>query len=164
MKYGRKQALRQWRGIFIGFSIVAFVSSLAAWFLGAVLHQWLRILPFIGAGYILWLAWQIWHSSETAAEAKAHCNFLTGQLVQLTNPKIMIFCVTALTTYVLPYTDNYWRLLSVAVILPFTGPVENLVWLFAGSALQSFYQSRQKALNTVMALLLVICAVSIVCF
>ena len=162
VKYGRRQALKQWRGIFIGFGIVAFAASLAVWFLGTVLHQWLDILSLIGAGYILWLAWQIKRSSGGRAEAKPHCNFLTGLLVQLTNPKVMIFCVTALTTYVLPYTDNYGQLLLIAMLLPFTGPMGNLVWLFSGSVLQRFYQSHQQAINNVMAALLVICAISII--
>ena len=74
----------------------------------------------------------------------------------------MIFCMTTLTTYALPYVDRYWKLLSVAVLLPFTGPMANLVWLFAGSALHRFFQSRQRMVNLVMALLLVFCAVSIV--
>lgn len=162
VKYGRKQALHQWRGIFFGFGVVAFAASLAVWFLGTVLHQWLNILSLIGAGYIFWLAWQIAQSSGTKAEAGVRCNFYTGMLVQLTNPKIMIFCVTALTTYVLPYAENYWELLSIAVLLPFTGPIANLVWLFSGSMLQRFFQNYQRTINNVMAMLLVLCAVSII--
>ena len=163
VKYGRRQALRQWRGLFVGFAGVAFVSSLAVWFLGAVLNRYLRVLTWVGAGYIFWLAWHILQSDGGAeAEAGAHCNFFTGLLVQLTNAKIMIFCMTALTTYALPYADRYWELLAIAALLPFTGPVANLVWLFAGATLQRFFRSRQKAVNLVMAILLVFCAVSIV--
>lgn len=163
VKYGRRQALRQWQGIFIGFAVVAFASSIAVWFLGEVMNRYLRVMAWIGAGYILWLAWHILHSDSGAeAEAGTHCNFLTGLLIQLTNAKIMIFCMTALTTYTLPYADSYWEVLSVAVILPFTGPVANLVWLFAGTALQRFFQNRQRAVNIVMALLLMFCSISII--
>ena len=73
----------------------------------------------------------------------------------------MIYCVTALTTYVLPYAESYWKLLAIAMILPFTGPIANLVWLFSGSALERLFQKNQKAVNTVMALMLAVCAVSI---
>ncbi len=103
VKYGRRQAMRQWRGIFIGFAIVALASSMAVWFLGAVLNRYLRVLTWIGAGYIFWLAWHILRSdSGTNAEAGVHCSFFTGLIVQLTNPKIMVFCMTALTVYALP--------------------------------------------------------------
>ena len=163
MKYGRKQALVQWRGIFIGFAIVALASSVIVWFFGSMLGSYIRVLTWIGAAYILWLAWHILRSEDAGeADAGSHCNFLTGLFVQLTNAKIMIFCMTALTTYVLPYAGSYLDVLKIAVLLPFTGPVANLVWLFAGASLQRFFRNYQKPVNIVMALSLVICAVSIV--
>ena len=70
--------------------------------------------------------------------------------------------MTALTTFALPYAASYRELLSVALILPFTGPMGNLIWLFAGAALQRFFRDRQRAVNIVMALLLAFCAVSII--
>ncbi len=44
MKYGRRQALRQWRGLFTGFAVVALFSSVAVWFLGSLLGRYLRVL------------------------------------------------------------------------------------------------------------------------
>ena len=42
IKYGRGPALRQWRGIFTGFAVVALLSSAAVWFLGTVMGRYLR--------------------------------------------------------------------------------------------------------------------------
>ena len=70
--------------------------------------------------------------------------------------------MTALTTYVLPYAGNYSDVLTIAAVLPFTGPIANLLWLFAGALLQRFFRDYQKTVNIVMALLLAFCAVSIV--
>ena len=163
MKYGRRQALLQWRGLFTGFAIVALISSVIVWFFGSVLGNYIRVLTWIGAAYIIWLAYHILRSENTSeADAGAHCNFMTGLLVQLTNAKIMIFCITALTTYALPYAGNYLDVLKIAVILPFTGPIANLLWLFAGASLQKFFRNYQRPVNIVMAASLVICAISIV--
>ena len=163
MKYGRRQALRQWRGLFTGFAVVALFSSVAVWFLGSFLGRYLRVLTWIGAAYILWLAWHLLRSDAASeAEAGAHCNFVTGLLLQLSNAKIIIFCITALTTYALPYAGNYFDVLKVAVFLPFTGPVANLLWLFAGATLKRFFEHYQRPVNLVMALSLAFCAVSIV--
>ena len=163
VKYGRRQALRQWRGLFAGFAAVALASSAAVWFLGAVMNRYLRVLTWIGAAYILYLAWHILRSNGAEdANAGPHCNFLTGLVLQLTNAKIIIFCMTALTTYALPYADSYWDVLKIALILPFTGPVANLLWLFAGAWLQKFFRQYQKPVNVVMALSLCFCAISIV--
>lgn len=168
IKYGRGPALRQWRGIFTGFAIVALFSSVAVWFLGSVLNRYLRVLIWIGAGYILWLAWHIYRSNDAGDAEDAdgagnarHCSFLTGLFVQLTNAKIFIFCMTALTTFALPYAKSWFDVLKVAVFLPFTGPMANLVWLFAGASLQKFFRNYRKPVNTVMALSLVLCAVNI---
>lgn len=164
ISYGRKKALRQWRGIFTGFAVVSVTISVVVWFIGMAFHKWLHVLTWIGAAYILWLAWHILRSESTGqAEAREHCNFLTGFFVQLTNPKIMVFCATALVTYALPYADSYWDMLKIALLLPFLGgPIGNLVWLFAGAQLQRFFKDHRKIVNIVMALALGVCAVSIV--
>ncbi len=163
IRYGRGPALRQWRGIFVGFAVVALAASAAVWFLGTALSRHIRILTYIGAAYILWLAWSILRGeSEKEAEAGARCTFLTGLLVQLTNAKVIVYCMTALTSYALPFADSYWDVLKIAAILPFTGPVANLLWLFAGASLQRFFRRYQKPVNIVMALSLVLCAVNIV--
>ena len=88
--------------------------------------------------------------------------FLTGLLVNLTNVKVIIFCVTALSGYVLPYTRSLWALLPVGLFLHFTGPVCNLVWLFAGASLQKLFANHRRTVDIVMALSLVLCAASLV--
>jgi len=54
------------------------------------------------------------------------------------------------------------NLLGVGLFLPFTGPVCNLVWLFAGASLQSLFTSHRRAVDTTMAAALVLCAFSLV--
>lgn len=82
--------------------------------------------------------------------------------MQLTNVKIMVFCLTALASYVLPYTSSFWSLLAVGLFLPFTGPVANLVWLFAGASLQKLLAGHRRTVDIVMAAALALCAVSLV--
>ena len=163
LRYGRRPALRQWRGLFTGFFIVAMVSVAATYLLGAALGRFVKALSWVGAAYILWLAWHILRSSGKAGEKDpAAPSFRTGLLLQLTNVKIIVFCVTALSSYVLPYTDSFWALLAVGLFLPLTGPMANLVWLFAGASLQKFLAKYRRAVDIVMALALALCAASLV--
>ena len=83
-------------------------------------------------------------------------------LVQLTNVKVILFCITALSGYVLPYNSSLWALLPVGLFLPLTGPVCNLVWLFAGASLQKLFANHRRTVDIVMALSLVLCAASLV--
>ena len=163
LRYGRKPALRQWRGIFFGFFLVSMASVLVTWLLGTMLNEYVGYLAWVGAAYILWMAWHMLRSSGVEAEDNPdQPTFRRGLLVQLTKVKIMVFCLTALASYVLPYTDSFWWLLGVGLFLPFTGPMANLVWLFAGASLQKLFSRHRRAVDIVLALSLVACAVSLV--
>ena len=163
LRYGRGPALRQWRGLFCGFFLDAMGAVAVTWLLGAALDQYVGALSWVGAAYLLWMAWDMVRSSGADADHDpASPTFLNGLLVQLTNVKVIIFCVTALSGYVLPYTRSLWALLPVGLFLPFTGPVCNLVWLFAGASLQKLFASHRRAVDIAMALSLVLCAASLV--
>ena len=163
LRYGKKAALRQWRGLLTGFTIVSLLSVLCAWPLGTALNQYVGMLAWVGAGYILWLAWHMLRSSGVQADKDpAYPTFRTGLLVQLTNVKIMIYCLSAMASFVLPYTRSFWALLAMGIFLPFTGPVANLVWLFAGASLQKLFVNHRKTVDIVMAISLALCAVSLV--
>ena len=163
LRYGRKEALRQWRGIFVGFAVVSLVSVLVTWLVGTALSEYVGMLSWVGAAYILWMAFHMLRSSGVEAEDDpARPTFRTGLFVQLTNVKIMVFCLAALSGFVLPYNDSFWALLAVGLFMPFTGPMANLVWLFAGASLQKLFSNHRKVVDWVMALALVVCAISLV--
>ena len=63
LRYGRRPALRQWRGLFAGFTAVSLASVLATYLLGAALEEYVGLLSWIGAAYILWMAWHMLRSS-----------------------------------------------------------------------------------------------------
>lgn len=163
LRYGRGPALRQWRGLFVGFTLVSLASVLVSYLLGSVMNQYVGVLSWIGAAYILWMAWHMLRASGADAEQDpAAPSFQNGLLVQLTNVKIMVFCLTALSSYVLPYSGSFWHLLAVGLFLPFTGPIANLVWLFAGAMLQKLFADHRRTVDIIMAAALALCAVSLV--
>ena len=113
LRYGKKDALKQWRGIFTGFAIVSLISVFVTYIFGTVFQNHIGAFSYVGAAYIIYLAIHILIPKKTVEgqETKKDCNFFTGLLVQLTNVKIMIFCLTALASFVLPYTESLWGLL-----------------------------------------------------
>ena len=58
LRYGKGPALRQWRGLFTGFFLVSMASVLITYFLGTMLNQYVGLLSWVGAAYLLWMAWQ----------------------------------------------------------------------------------------------------------
>ncbi len=163
MRYGRKRALIQWRGLFTGFFIDSMGAVLITYFLGNIMGSAVRYLSYIGAAYIIWLAIHILRDDGTSAEsADRGCNFMTGLLVNMVNVKVILYCLTALSTFVLLYTHSFLSLLAVGLFLPFTGPLCNLVWLFAGDKLRVLFERHRKPLNILMAASLIYCAITIV--
>ncbi len=164
MRYGRKQAFKQWRGLFTGYCVIAIAAVFVTYFLGGVLGDHVRILAFIGAAYLVYLGVHILVSKKDSddGEAEKNCNFLTGLIINLTNVKIMLSCLTALSSYVLPYTQSFRSIWLFGIVLPFTGPICNLAWLFAGAALQRFFEKYERPINIIMAVSLFYCAFSLI--
>lgn len=163
LRYGKTVALRQWRGLAVGFLIDSLAAVVLCRLLGGVLGEYVRWLSWIGAAYILWLAWNLLRASGTAPEEEGRApGFRTGLLVNLTNVKVILYCITALSSFVLPHTDSFWWLLGVGLFLPLTGPSCNLIWLFAGAKLQTLFSKHQKTVDVIMAVALALCAVSLV--
>ncbi len=161
---GKQVALRQWRGIFTGFFIDAMIAALICYFLGKAAGDKIYFLSYVGAAYIVWLAIRILQSrpENEMGDAKNY-GFKSGLIVQLTNVKAILFCITVLSSYVRIYTDSILDLFLAACVLPFIGgPLGNLAWLFAGVSLQGLFQRHWRAVNIVMALSLIVCAVNLV--
>lgn len=163
IQYGRKVAMKQWIGLLVGFTIVSTTSAVLCYFLGTALNDKVKYLSFIGAAYLVYLAIHMLRSSYSSDTENVKApGFWRGMLVQLTNVKVMISCITAICTFILPNTQDFWPIFLTGLFLPLTGPVANLVWLFTGAALQKFFVNHTKAVNIVMAVSLLLCAVSLV--
>ena len=163
MRYGKGAALRQWRGLFVGYFLVSMAAVVVTYFLGVTLDRYVGLLSWVGAAYLLWLAWHTLRSSAGPdGQAPDAPGFLTGLFAQLTNVKVILYCLVAMSSYVLPYTRSFWALLAVGLFMPFTGPIANLVWLFAGAALQKLFSRYPKAVDRICAAALALCAVSLV--
>ena len=163
MHYGTAAALRQWRGLITGFFIDSMAAVLLNRLLGSMLGSYVRYLTWVGAAYILWMAWNMLRNAGADPEQETRQpSFLTGLFVNLTNGKVILYCITTLSAFVLPYTDSWAWLFGVGVFLVLTGPACNLVWIFAGAKLKALFAAHQKTADVVMAIALALCAVNLV--
>ncbi len=162
LKFGRRKALKMWRGLLTGFSIAVVVMAVLTHLLGEMMGHYVVYLKYLGAAYILWLAWKMWrYSGQNNTEAQ-ECSFTSGLLVQLTNAKMLLFDLTAFSVYVLPYSNSLIDLLVVAALLLLAGPGANFAWLYAGAYLRRFFSRYQKQVDIAMSILLALCAIYII--
>ena len=161
MQYGRKQALVMWRGLLTGFTIAVIGMAVLSHLLGEALGDYVAYLKYLGAAYILWLAFQIYRESGAKVKSARLCTYWSGLVMQLTNAKMLLFDLTVFSLFVLPYSDRLIDMFPVAALLLLAGPGANLLWLLAGDYLRHIFGKYQKQVDIVMALLLVLCAVVI---
>ena len=161
LTHGRAKAMRSWIGLLCGFITAGLIAAIAVHFIGMALGEYVAYIKYIGAAYILYLAWKTWHGA-VAENDGVSCSFWSGFLVQFTNAKMILFDLTVYSSFVLPYSSRFTDLLPVLALLLIAGPGANLLWLLCGSLLRPFVARHHKAVCIVMALALVACAVMIV--
>lgn len=149
-------------GILTGFTIIQLLSAVFC----SALESWIpRIktpMLVIGAVYMLWLAWETFRSSGDLGEQEGRDGFFTALMLQFINPKVYLYCVMSMEAYVIPYYQGQWdKLFFFAILLSFIGFLATLSWTAFGSAFRRLFTTHARAVNTVMALLLVYCAISL---
>jgi len=162
LTYGRKSAMKQWLGLISGCTVDAMLSVVIVYFLGTALNQYVKYLAFVGVAYLLWMAYHMLKAeySDSQKEVKEP-GFFRGFFLQLTNVKVILTCITSLSSYVLSVTGDFKILFCFGLCLSVIQPCCNLVWLFTGVALQRFFIKYKRIVNIIMAILLVLCAASL---
>ena len=149
-------------GIGVGFSAV---SLACAFFCGALTSLIPRLkfpMLVIGAAYMLRLAWKTMKSPAVTEETHAPAGFLSGLALQFINPKIYIYCIVSMETYILPFYQGNWGALALfALLLALIGFSFTVCWAAFGSVFQLLFSKYARITNPVMALLLVYSALSL---
>jgi threonine/homoserine/homoserine lactone efflux protein len=149
-------------GMLAGFFAVMAVCTLLMNHLTALIPKIEFPMRLLGAAYMLCLAWKSLKSRALAEEGGRAGGFLNGFLLQFINPKIYVYCIVSMETYILPhYAGRMPQLMGFALILTLIGFVFSLSWAGFGAAFRLLFVKYAKVTNWVMALLLVYCAVAL---
>lgn len=162
-KYGVKKNFRLMFGIWTGSLTLMCLSGLFCSTLGKIVPGIQPVMKYIGAAYILYLAWQTAKRLPPAANVhEKEPTYLMGLFLQLVNVKIIIYGLTMFSSYILPCESRTPVLFLFAVYLMFLGALGNLIWAFAGNVLNRFYAAHYRLMNIVMSLLLVWCSFRVI--
>lgn len=150
-------------GIWVGFSAVMLLCTAFCTTLSTLIPAIMTPMLAVGAGYMLWLAWITFRRGPiTDAEPSKGTGFLAGMLLQFVNPKIYVYCIVAMQAFILPvYRDEPWLLVLFALLMATIGASFNILWALFGVAFRILFSGYARLTNTIMAALLVMCAVSL---
>lgn len=162
IRLGFRRSIRFNLGILAGFTTVMTICAVFSTALYSFLPKIKFVMQFLGAAYMLFLAWKLWRSSnDLSADGGNEASFLSGMILQFANPKIYIYAITAMSLYILPVYQSAGAFIGFTIILSLIGASGSFVWALFGAAFCNFFSKHSYIVNLVMVLLLVYCAVSL---
>ncbi|WP_295074558.1 LysE family translocator [Tabrizicola sp.] len=139
LKSGRRAAMAANFGIALGGMVHTLLAALGLGALLATHPAAFEAIRWLGVGYLLWLAVGALRASPFAAKVQVSPStagraFWQGLLVNLLNPKVILFILAFLPQFVDPSRPIPPQFLTLGLVFSFGGLVVNgAVGLFAGS-------------------------------
>lgn len=159
--YGVKRGSPLFLGIFAGYYAVQALCAVFVYGVSSFLPDMLMLIKYIGAVYILWLAYRIAVSKPQPAGAARSASFLKGFMLQFVNVKIYLYGITALSVYITDYYTDFGSLFLAEFFIATLGCLATTTWVGLGVLIQSCYARHYRVINIVLALTLLECVYSI---
>jgi len=158
---GTKKAMEYTYGATIAFGLLLVISAMVNTILIETIPKVLIIMQIVGSVYMLYLAYQIYKMDSSKSSENQTGTFMSGFLMQFLNPKVVLFTMTVIPTYILPYYVGLSAVTFSVMAITIIGFLAFITWVLFGSIFKVFLQKRKKTVNIVMALFLVYATVII---
>ncbi len=159
VNFGLRRSLPHMFGISLGFMLLVASVGLG---LGQLFEQvplLYNVLRYLGAAYLLYLAWKIANSGAPDSQSNAAgkpFSFLQAAAFQWVNPKAWIMAIGAISTYT-PQENFVVNVLLIAALFALVNCPSVGLWTVAGSLLRNWLSNARalRIFNISMAVLLV---------
>lgn len=158
---GIRKALEYSIGAILALFIMLTMSAGLNDVLNVFLPQIVQIVGVVGALYMLYLAWKVYHLKSDGNSESAKRPFINGFLMQFVNPKVVLFTLTVIANFIIPYYHEFHEIMIFVIVITCIGMAAFLSWIVFGAVFQLFLQRYQKICNLVMSLFLVYCAIEV---
>ncbi|CQR56652.1 LysE family translocator [Paenibacillus riograndensis] len=159
--HGAKKTMEYVWGATIAFGMLLAASALLNHVLAGIIPDILVIMQIAGSLYMLYLAYQIYRMGRAEAAPVQTANFASGLLMQLINPKVLLFTLTVIPSYVLPYYPSASASFLFVLMITVIGFLAFVTWVVCGAVFKNLLQQHHRLFNTLMALFLVYSAVMV---
>lgn len=157
--FGIKKAMAYTYGATLAFGTLLTISAILNTLLVAVIPKILLIMQVVGSLYILYLAYLIYQMDASSSAGQQVATFKTGFFMQFVNPKVVLFTMTVIPSFVMPdYSEPHLLAMYVAIITAI-GFLAFVTWVLFGALFKQVLQKYQKPVNVSMAMFLVYSAI-----
>lgn len=160
-KFGFRRTRGFLLGVFAGFSIVMILSSYFNLILFNLIPKIKVFMGILGAAYMIYLAFKIVTGKDHAEDNPKYNSFPAGVALQFVNPKGILYGITVVSNFILPYSRSDLFLVSSSIALGAVAYLSVSSWALFGAFFQRFLSKHRKPFNVAMGILLVYSAVSI---
>jgi cysteine/O-acetylserine efflux protein len=164
MLYGYSKTLRFIAGVVSGFFLIMMISGMLTEAVTGLFPKVELFLRIVGAGYMVWLAVMILLSKKKSGrEIKTRVAFGKGFMLQIVNPKVLVYAVTVYSAFLVEVIDTIFEVALAALFLASLSFLSTSAWALCGSVIKRYLQNKTVRIvfNVVMALLLLYSAASI---
>ena len=162
--HGYKNTLRYQFGLAAGVFLLMLLSGWLSATLLTSFPTFEPIMRFAGAAYILYLAFAILKASYTFSDREIKTlGFLHGLLLQILNPKLIVYALTLFSAFLAPVTNSLASLLFVVTLLAMVAFCAASTWALFGTVIKAHLGDPRvkKIVNIVLSLSLVYTALSL---
>ncbi|UVE16251.1 LysE family translocator [Pseudomonas sp. LS44] len=158
VNFGVRRSVPHMLGISLGFMLLVIAVGLGLGQLFVSFPALYSALRYLGAAYLLYLAWKIARSGapDSGQAAGKPFSFLQAAAFQWVNPKAWVMAIGAITTYT-PQENFFLNVLLIAGLFALVNCPSVSLWTMAGSLLRRWLENPRvlRLFNVSMALLLV---------
>lgn len=158
---GTKKAVKYTYGATIAFGLLLAISAMLNTILVSIIPKILIVMQIIGSIYMLYLAYQVYKMDSSKSNANQTGTFISGFFTQFLNPKVVIFTITVIPTYIMPYYTSIPAVTISIISITVIGFLAFITWVLFGTIFKEFLQKHKKIVNLLMALFLIYAAVMI---
>ena len=163
--HGYKNTLKYQLGLALGVFALMFLSG---WFSATLLNLFPALEPilrYVGAAYILYLAFIILKASYAFTEKNAKpLGLLQGIMLNVLNPKLVVYAFTLFSAFLSSIRTNFTTLTTICFLLAVVSFCATSLWALFGNAIKLYLHNPilKTLVNILLSLMLVYTAATLV--
>ena len=164
-KYKIKIVMNYIIGIWVGFFLVMLATGVFNLVLIDLFPNIEKYLGYIGSIYLSFLAVNMLFSNpeESQIDSLVTTKLVAiGMSIQLINPKVIMYGMLAMSSFILPVYNNFLQMTLFSILLASTAFISCSVWALFGNFFSKYLKRNELLFKVIVSSLLFYCAYMII--